>query len=136
MQGERQKPPDLVCLPGARDRREIGRSRRGRALQEVGPALCRVEGLPQSRLLVAGPGLAPQPGLLPGNEACLQAGQGEGWAVVAARIPRDQLAPCPPVLAPIPKSQERKVHKRSSGVRADALGKISSVTSAPWSLST
>lgn len=52
MQGEKQKPPDLVCLPGARDRREIGRSRKGRALPEVGPALCRVEGLPQSQLLV------------------------------------------------------------------------------------
>lgn len=49
MQREKQKPPDLVCLPGVRDRREIRRSRKGRALQEVGPALHRVEGLPQSR---------------------------------------------------------------------------------------
>lgn len=52
MQQEKQKPPDLVCLPGVRDRREIRRRRKGRALQEVGPALHRVEGLPQSPLLV------------------------------------------------------------------------------------
>lgn len=121
-----KKPPDLVCLPGARDRR----SRKGRALQEVGPAICRVEGLPQSQLLVWVwlPRLA---GWLPGNKACLQAGQEEGWAVVAARIPRDQLAPCPPVLAPIPKSQERKLRKKSS---RGALDKASSLISIPWSL--
>lgn len=39
---------------------------------------------------------------------------------IAARIPRDQLAPCPPVLAPILESQERKL-QRGSG--REALGK-------------